>query len=49
MLGTIKEAPGNVSLVTMLTEIDKLLTVRAIGLPPDLFMPNFSHPPTDVA
>ncbi|UKY47840.1 DUF4158 domain-containing protein [Streptomyces inhibens] len=37
VLGKIKEAPGNVSLETMLTEIDKLLAVRAIGLPPDLF------------
>lgn len=38
VLGKIKEAPGNVSLETMLTEIDKLLAVRAIGLPPDLFI-----------
>lgn len=38
MLGKIKEAPGNVSLETMLTEIDKLLAVRAIGLPLDLFV-----------
>ncbi|MFI6724165.1 aldo/keto reductase [Streptomyces atratus] len=38
VLGKIKEAPGNVSLETMLTEIDKLLVVRAIGLPPDLFI-----------
>ncbi len=37
LLGTIKEAPGNVSLETMLTEIDKLVAVRAIGLPADLF------------
>jgi hypothetical protein len=37
VLGKIKEAPGNVSLETMLTEIDKLLAVRAVGLPPDLF------------
>ncbi|MFJ8095944.1 DUF4158 domain-containing protein [Streptomyces griseofuscus] len=37
VLGKIKEAPGNVSLETMLTEIDKLLAVRAIGLPPGLF------------
>ncbi|WP_341846352.1 DUF4158 domain-containing protein [Streptomyces regalis] len=36
-LGKIKEAPGNVSLETMLTEIDKLLAVRAVGLPADLF------------
>ncbi|MFI5987745.1 DUF4158 domain-containing protein [Streptomyces sp. NPDC051555] len=38
VLGKIKEAPGNVSLETMLTEIDKLLAVRAVGLPPDLFI-----------
>ncbi|GGO99123.1 putative transposase [Wenjunlia tyrosinilytica] len=38
VLGKIKEAPGNVSLETMLTEIDKVLAVRAIGLPPDLFI-----------
>ncbi|GAQ50287.1 hypothetical protein a10_00064 [Streptomyces acidiscabies] len=38
VLGKVKEAPGNVSLETMLTEIDKLLAVRAIGLPPDLFI-----------
>ncbi|GAA2815340.1 hypothetical protein GCM10010441_44950 [Kitasatospora paracochleata] len=37
VLGKIKEAPGNLSLETMLTEIDKLLAVRAIGLPSDLF------------
>jgi hypothetical protein len=37
VLGKIKEAPGNVSLESMLTEIDKLLVVRAIGFPPDLF------------
>ncbi|WP_318212876.1 DUF4158 domain-containing protein [Streptomyces sp. SJL17-1] len=37
VLGKIKEAPGNVSLETMLTEIDKLLAVRAVGVPPDLF------------
>ncbi|WP_432149122.1 hypothetical protein [Streptomyces sp. bgisy029] len=36
-LGKIKEAPGNISLETMLTETDKLLAVRAIGLPPDRF------------
>jgi hypothetical protein len=35
VLGKIKEAPGNVSLETMLTEIDKLLAVRAVGLPAD--------------
>ncbi|MET8975985.1 hypothetical protein ABZX85_10215 [Streptomyces sp. NPDC004539] len=34
----IEEAPGHVRLETMLTEIDKLLAVRAIGLPPDLFI-----------
>lgn len=38
MLAKVKEAPGNVSLETMLTEIDKLLAVRAIGLPRDLFI-----------
>ncbi|MER6314417.1 Tn3 family transposase [Streptomyces sp. NPDC001581] len=38
VLGKIKEAPGNVSLETMLTEIDKLLAVRAVALPPDLFI-----------
>lgn len=38
VLGKIKEAPGNVSLETMLAEIDKLLAVRAVGLPPDLFI-----------
>ncbi|WP_406131433.1 DUF4158 domain-containing protein [Streptomyces sp. NBC_00989] len=38
VLAKVKEAPGNVSLETMLTEIDKLLAVRAIGLPPDLFI-----------
>ncbi|MFF2518261.1 Tn3 family transposase [Streptomyces sp. NPDC058086] len=38
VLAKVKEAPGNVSLETMLTEIDKLLAVRAIGLPPDLFV-----------
>ncbi|MEU9298733.1 Tn3 family transposase [Streptomyces sp. NPDC048266] len=37
VLGKVKEAPGNVSLETMLTEIDKLLAVRSIGLPADLF------------
>ncbi|MEU9450897.1 DUF4158 domain-containing protein [Streptomyces sp. NPDC048277] len=35
-LGKIKEAPGNVSLETTLTEIDKLLAVRAVALPTDL-------------
>ncbi|MCX4672521.1 DUF4158 domain-containing protein [Streptomyces sp. NBC_01381] len=38
VLTKAKEAPGNVSLETMLTEIDKLLAVRAIGLPRDLFI-----------
>lgn len=38
VLAKVKEAPGNVSLETMLTEIDKLLAVRAIGLPQDLFI-----------
>ncbi|MGC9379027.1 hypothetical protein [Streptomyces sp. MH13] len=37
VLGKTKEAPGHVSLETMLTEIDRLLTVRAVGLPADLF------------
>jgi hypothetical protein len=32
VLGMIKEAPGSVSLDTMLSEIDKLLAVRAIGV-----------------
>ncbi len=37
VLGKVKEAPGNVSLETMLTEIDKLLAARAVGLPANLF------------
>ncbi len=37
VLAAVKAAPGNVSLETMLTEIDKLLAVRAVGLPVDLF------------
>lgn len=37
VLALIKSEPGNVSLKTMLTEIDKLEAVRAIGLPLDLF------------
>jgi len=37
VLGRIKEAPGNVSLDTMLTEIDKLLAVRAIGVSAGVF------------
>jgi len=31
VLAAVKAAPGNVSLETMLTEIDKLLAVRAVG------------------
>ncbi|GAA2941719.1 DUF4158 domain-containing protein [Streptomyces enissocaesilis] len=38
VLRKIKEAPGDVSLETMLTEIDKFLAVRAVRLPPDLFI-----------
>lgn len=37
LLTRIKQAPGNVSLETMLVEIDKLRAVRAIGLPAPLF------------
>ena len=37
VLGTVKEAPGSVSLETMLTEIDKLRAVRAIGVSPSVF------------
>jgi len=37
VLATIKQAPGNVSLESMLTEIDRLRAVRAIGLPAGLF------------
>ena len=37
MLAVIKEAPGNVSLETLLAEIGRLLRVRAIDLPADLF------------
>ncbi|MEX0657874.1 MAG: Tn3 family transposase, partial [Egibacteraceae bacterium] len=33
----VKEAPGNLSLETVFTEIDKLLATRAIGLPTGLF------------
>src|ERR1035437_2624228 len=33
----VKSVPGNVSLNSMLTEIRKLLAIRAIGLPPGLF------------
>lgn len=36
-LGFIRADPGNVSLDSMLTEIDRLLTVRSVGLPSDLF------------
>jgi hypothetical protein len=35
--GNLKEAAGSVSLETMLTEIDKLLAVRAIGIGPGVF------------
>jgi TnpA family transposase len=37
VLALIKSAPGNVSLETMLAEIEKLEAVRAIGLPSGLF------------
>jgi len=37
LLALIKADPGNVSLESMLTEIDKLLAVRAIELPAALF------------
>ncbi len=37
MLVLIKADPGNVSLESMLTEIDKLLAVRAVDLPAQLF------------
>lgn len=36
-LGLIKSMPGNVSLESMMTEINKLEAVRAIGLPAGLF------------
>lgn len=36
-LSLIKSDPGSVSLESMLTEINKLEAVRAIGLPPHLF------------
>ena len=36
-LGLIKEAPGSVSLDTMLSEIDKLLAVRVIGVGSGVF------------
>lgn len=35
--GSIKSAPGNVSLESMMTEISKLQAVRAVGLPVGLF------------
>ncbi len=37
MLASITAAAGNVSLETMLVEIDKLRAVRAVGLPAGLF------------
>jgi hypothetical protein len=37
VLGKLKEAAGSVSLETMLTEIEKLLAVRAIGVSPGVF------------
>ena len=37
MLALVKAAPGTVSLETMLTEIEKLEAVRAVGLPVGLF------------
>jgi TnpA family transposase len=37
LLALIKSDPGNVSLETMLAEIDKLEAVRAVGLPSGLF------------
>ena len=36
-LGFIRADPGNVSLDSMLTEIERLLAVRSVGLPPGLF------------
>jgi len=36
-LGFIRADPGNVSLDSMLTEIDRLLAVRCVGLPAGLF------------
>ena len=38
VLALVKAAPGNVSLETMLTEIEKLEAVRAVGLPAGLFL-----------
>lgn len=37
VLATIKTDPGSVSLESMLTEISKLLAVRAVGVPADVF------------
>jgi len=37
VLALIKTDPGNVSLESMLTEIDKLLAVRAVGVPAEVF------------
>ena len=37
VLDKLKETAGSVSLETMLTEIDKLLAVRAIGVSPGVF------------
>jgi len=37
VLALIKSVPGNVSLESMLTEIRKLTSIRAVGLPPGLF------------
>ena len=37
VLATLKEAPGSVSLESMLAEIDKLRAVRAIGVDPEAF------------
>jgi len=36
-LSAIKASPGNVSLATVLNELDKLHAVRQVGLPPGLF------------
>ncbi|PZS39858.1 MAG: Tn3 family transposase, partial [Pseudonocardiales bacterium] len=38
LLALIKASPGNVSLESMMTEIDKLQAVRALGLPAGLFV-----------
>ncbi|WP_245547387.1 Tn3 family transposase [Nocardia brevicatena] len=37
VLASIRSDPGNVSLNTMLAEIEKLAAVRAVGLPDDVF------------